>query len=154
MAFDASKMNQGGAASSGSMIGSALAGSQAWGIPDGFDTQGFLGAAKRNFVTLQDAWDRADIAMVCELARGKDLAALQLHPEEFNAVARGGGVLKDAVLGHGPVRELVQAQQLGGGRTRCQTRTDLAQQCLTHRRSQAPPQGGAVQQGGGLAAGL
>ena len=39
-----------------------LAGSQTWGIPAGFDTEGFLGAAKRNFVTLQDAWDRADIA--------------------------------------------------------------------------------------------
>ena len=30
--------------------------------PPGFDTDGFLAAAKRNFVTLQDAWDRADIA--------------------------------------------------------------------------------------------
>ena len=43
------------------MIGSALAGSQNWGIPEGFDTQGFLEAAKRNFVTLQSAWDRSDI---------------------------------------------------------------------------------------------
>ncbi|RZL90659.1 MAG: Tim44 domain-containing protein [Variovorax sp.] len=51
----------GAAAAGGSMIGSALAGSQAWGIPTGFDADGFLTAAKRNFVTLQDAWDRADI---------------------------------------------------------------------------------------------
>ena len=36
-----------------------LAGSQTWGVPAGFDTEGFLAAAKRNFVTLQDAWDRA-----------------------------------------------------------------------------------------------
>lgn len=43
------------------MIGSALAGGQSWGVPTGFDVDGFLGAAKRNFVTLQDAWDRADI---------------------------------------------------------------------------------------------
>ena len=49
------------AAAGGSMIGSALAGSQNWGIPEGFDTQGFLDAAKRNFVTLQSAWDRSDI---------------------------------------------------------------------------------------------
>ncbi|MDB5730755.1 MAG: preprotein translocase subunit Tim44 [Variovorax sp.] len=48
----------------GSMIGSALAGGQSWGVPAGFDTEGFLAAAKRNFVTLQDAWDRADIAML------------------------------------------------------------------------------------------
>jgi predicted lipid-binding transport protein (Tim44 family) len=49
------------AGAGGSIIGSALVGSQTWGIPAGFDAEGFLGAAKRNFVTLQDAWDRADI---------------------------------------------------------------------------------------------
>jgi len=47
---------------SGSMIGSALGGAQTWGIPAGFDVDGFVTAAKRNFVTLQDAWDRSDIA--------------------------------------------------------------------------------------------
>jgi predicted lipid-binding transport protein (Tim44 family) len=45
----------------GSMIGSALAGSQSWGVPAGFDSAGFLHAAKTNFVTLQAAWDRSDI---------------------------------------------------------------------------------------------
>lgn len=30
-------------------------------VPPGFDTDGFLAAAKRNFVTLQDAWDRSDL---------------------------------------------------------------------------------------------
>jgi len=45
----------------GSMIGSALAGSQNWGIPAGFDTEGFLAAAKRNFTTLQAAWDKRDL---------------------------------------------------------------------------------------------
>ena len=49
-------------ASAGSMIGSALSGSQSWGIPADFDVAGFVAAAKRNFVTLQDAWDRADIS--------------------------------------------------------------------------------------------
>jgi len=43
------------------MIGSALAGAQSWGVPAGFDADGFLVAAKRNFVTLQDAWDKSDI---------------------------------------------------------------------------------------------
>ncbi|WP_103018620.1 Tim44 domain-containing protein [Alicycliphilus denitrificans] len=46
----------------GSMIGSALAGSQNWGVPADFDVAGFLAAAKRNFTTLQAAWDRSDIA--------------------------------------------------------------------------------------------
>lgn len=45
----------------GSMIGSALMGSQNWGVPTGFDSEGFLSAAKANFVTLQAAWDRSDI---------------------------------------------------------------------------------------------
>ncbi len=45
----------------GSMIGSALMGSQNWGVPAGFDSEGFLRAAKANFVTLQAAWDRSDI---------------------------------------------------------------------------------------------
>lgn len=57
MAFDAAKYGQG----SGVQIGSALGGSQNWGVPPGFDTEGFVSAAKRNFITLQDAWDRSDI---------------------------------------------------------------------------------------------
>ena len=49
------------AGATGSMIGSGLAGSQSWGIPAGFDAEGFLKASKTNFITLQDAWDRSDI---------------------------------------------------------------------------------------------
>ncbi len=48
-------------AAAGSLIGSALLGSQSWGVPAGFDAEGFLKACKVNFVTLQDAWDRADV---------------------------------------------------------------------------------------------
>jgi predicted lipid-binding transport protein (Tim44 family) len=51
----------GTARTSDSMIGSALGGPQGWGIPAGFDTDGFLSAAKGNFVTLQAAWDKSDI---------------------------------------------------------------------------------------------
>ena len=46
------------AAAGSSMIGAGLAGAQNWGVPEGFDANGFLEAAKRNFVTLQSAWDR------------------------------------------------------------------------------------------------
>jgi len=52
------------AVGSGVVIGSALDGTQTWGVPAGFDTEGFLAAAKRNFVTLQDAWDRNDLSML------------------------------------------------------------------------------------------
>jgi predicted lipid-binding transport protein (Tim44 family) len=48
----------------GSMIGSAIGGSRpasGWDIPVGFDSEGFLNAAKGNFITLQAAWDKADI---------------------------------------------------------------------------------------------
>jgi predicted lipid-binding transport protein (Tim44 family) len=46
----------------GARIGSSLmGGSQNWSIPEGFDVVGFVEAAKANFITLQDAWDRSDI---------------------------------------------------------------------------------------------
>ena len=45
----------------GAQPANVLQGSQSWGVPAGFDTDGFLTAAKRNFVTLQDAWDRGDM---------------------------------------------------------------------------------------------
>ena len=61
MAFDSSSQSSGSASGGGSMIGSGLAGSQAWGVPDGFDADGFLKACKANFLTLQDAWDKSDI---------------------------------------------------------------------------------------------
>ena len=59
MAFDASKALP--SAASGSMIGSSLLGAQSWGVPAGFDADGFLKACKANFLTLQDAWDRSDL---------------------------------------------------------------------------------------------
>ena len=55
----------------GSMIGSALeqpansgglSGPQGWGIPADFDITGFTEAARRNFITLQAAWDKSDEA--------------------------------------------------------------------------------------------
>lgn len=44
------------------LIGSALGDTPGWGVPDGFDTVGFLSASKANFINLQAAWDRSDIA--------------------------------------------------------------------------------------------
>jgi predicted lipid-binding transport protein (Tim44 family) len=60
--FDSSAASQSTGSMIGSGIGSGLGGSQTWGIPDGFDVDSFVTAAKRNFVTLQDAWDRSDIS--------------------------------------------------------------------------------------------
>ena len=55
--FDASN-------SGGSMIGAGLRGPQGWDIPADFDVTGFVEAAKRNFITLQDAWDRSDMDLL------------------------------------------------------------------------------------------
>lgn len=56
MAFDATKHAPGAV-----RIGSGLQGAQGWGVPAGFDTESFLASCKRNFVTLQDAWDKGDL---------------------------------------------------------------------------------------------
>jgi predicted lipid-binding transport protein (Tim44 family) len=67
--FDAQHAQHAQEAASGVRIGSGLAspqdglqGTQNWGVPAGFDAEGFLKAAKRNFVTLQEAWDRGDVS--------------------------------------------------------------------------------------------
>lgn len=60
--FDSSAASATTGSMIGSGIGSGLSGSQTWGIPAGFDVDNFVTAAKRNFVTLQDAWDRSDIS--------------------------------------------------------------------------------------------
>ncbi len=60
-AFDGTTLGSASPAATGSMIGSGLSGAQTWGIPEGFDSEGFLKAAKANFVSLQAAWDKSDI---------------------------------------------------------------------------------------------
>jgi predicted lipid-binding transport protein (Tim44 family) len=60
-AFDSTAPGSAPPSATGSMIGSGLSGSQTWGIPEGFDSEGFLAAAKANFVSLQGAWDKSDI---------------------------------------------------------------------------------------------
>jgi predicted lipid-binding transport protein (Tim44 family) len=84
MAFHASNP------SGGSMIGSALSGSQNWGIPAGFDTDGFLSAAKTNFVTLQAAWDKSDIpslrAMMTDAMLGEIRAQLAERETQHGAI--------------------------------------------------------------------
>jgi predicted lipid-binding transport protein (Tim44 family) len=72
MAFEAPAQ-----AAGGSMIGSALAGSQSWGVPAGFDSEGFLSAAKANFVSLQVAWDKSDISALRAMMTDSMLAEIQ-----------------------------------------------------------------------------
>jgi predicted lipid-binding transport protein (Tim44 family) len=79
-AFDA-----GAPQGSGSMIGSALKGSQNWGVPAGFDAEGFLKAAKANFVTLQAAWDASDIPALRAMMTDAMLAEIKGQLAERDA---------------------------------------------------------------------
>ena len=73
----------------GSMIGSALGGSQTWGIPADFDTQGFVNAAKQNFMTLQHAWDRSDISALRVMMTDTMLEEIKTQLAEREATANG-----------------------------------------------------------------
>ncbi len=70
------------AASGGSMIGAGLHGTQSWGVPAGFDAAGFVDAAKRNFITLQDAWDRSDIALLRSMMTDAMVAEIRTQLSE------------------------------------------------------------------------
>jgi predicted lipid-binding transport protein (Tim44 family) len=91
-----------GAAGGGSMIGSAigssLGGSQTWGIPAGFDTLGFVNAAKQNFMTLQQAWDRSDIAALRMMMTDSMLEEIKTQLAEREATASGQANQTDVVM--------------------------------------------------------
>jgi len=89
----------------GSMIGSALSGPQTWGIPAGFDTEGFLRACKGNFVKLQDAWDRADIPALRAMMTDEMLGEIQAQLREREAQAAGTANKTEVVM--------LEAQLLG-----------------------------------------
>ena len=96
-AFEASPAANGTSAQGGSMIGSALLGAQTWGVPAGFDSEGFLAACKTNFVTLQGAWDRSDISALREMMTDEMLDQIKTQLAERESHT-GGTVNKADVL--------------------------------------------------------
>ena len=105
-AFDAGPATSGPlGAGTGIQIGSALGGSANWGIPAGFDVTGFVEAAKRNFVSLQDAWDRSDIASLRALMTDDMVGEIRTQLAEREA-HRGAGPNKTDVV-------MLEAQLLG-----------------------------------------
>ena len=96
-AFEASPAANGTAAQGGSMIGSALLGAQTWGVPAGFDSEGFLAACKTNFVTLQGAWDRSDISALREMMTDEMLDQIKTQLAERESHT-GGTFNKTDVL--------------------------------------------------------
>ena len=112
MAFEPGKFGQpagangaAGGAGSGVQIGSGLAGSQDWGVPAGFDTPGFITAAKRNFVTLQDAWDRSDIESLRSMMTDGMLLEIKSQLAERDGQGSGQPNKTDVVM--------LEAQLLG-----------------------------------------
>ncbi|HYE41175.1 MAG TPA: TIM44-like domain-containing protein [Ramlibacter sp.] len=93
----------------GSAIGGqtrgALQGSQSWGVPAGFDTEGFLAAAKRNFTTLQDAWDRSDMATLRAMMTDEMVAELRGQMAERDRNPAPAGARTEVVM--------LEAQLLG-----------------------------------------
>lgn len=88
---------------SGLVIGSAL--SSGWSIPAGFDADSFLKAAKSNFILLQAAWDKADMATLRSMMTDDMLTEIsaQLAEREQHT---GGAVNLTEV-------QMLQAQLLG-----------------------------------------
>ena len=83
------QFDAGGGSAGGSIIGSALRGSQGWGVPSDFDVEGFIAAAKRNFITLQDAWDHSDIPALRAMMTDGMLAEIQSQLAERERGAPG-----------------------------------------------------------------
>ena len=100
--FDALKAPSEG---SGSMIGSSLTGSPTWAIPAGFDTDGFLRAAKANFVSLQAAWDKSDIGALRVMMTDTMLKEIQAQLAEREVRPGGPATLTEVVM--------IEAQFLG-----------------------------------------
>ena len=90
----------------GSMIGSGLEAAAAnWSVPADFDAPGFLEAAKRNFVTLQSAWDRGDVATLRSMMTDEMLSEIQTQLQEREAQSGGVANQTDVVM--------IEAQLLG-----------------------------------------
>ena len=92
-------------AASGSLIGSGLAGSQTWGIPEGFDVQGFLGSAKANYLSLQAAWDKSDINALRAMMTDDMLKEIQAQLAEREGHSGAPANLTEVVM--------IEAQLLG-----------------------------------------
>ena len=92
-------------ATGASMIGSGLASSQTWGVPDGFDAEGFLKSAKANFVSLQAAWDKSDINALRVMMTDTMLREIQVQLVEREVHTGGPLNLTDVVM--------IEAQLLG-----------------------------------------
>ena len=94
---------EGGVQRQGIVIGSAL--SNGWSIPPGFDAEGFVQAAKDNFILLQSAWDKADMTTLRAMMTDDMLAEISSQLAERERSSGGAP-------NHTEV-QMLQAQLLG-----------------------------------------
>lgn len=103
MAFDAAKYAP---PPGGVRIGSAVPGTQQpWGVPAGFDTEGFVAAARENFIALQQAWDRADMVVLRAMMTDEMLGEIRSQLAERERQLAGQANHTEVVM--------LQAQLLG-----------------------------------------
>jgi predicted lipid-binding transport protein (Tim44 family) len=96
----------------GVRIGSSLMGdSQNWFIPADFDVQGFVSAAKQNFISLQAAWDRADIAALRAMMTDSMLHEIQTQLAERGQLVQGPNLTEVVMI----EAQLLGIEDLGEG---------------------------------------
>ena len=106
--FDASAQ----AARHSTRIGASLIGHGAdWTIPDGFDAPGFVAAAKQNFISLQAAWDRADISALRIMMTDSMVAEIQSQLAERALMVQGPNTTEVVML----EAQLLGIEDLGEG---------------------------------------
>ena len=104
--------DSGAAPRSGVRIGSSLVGgNQNWFIPADFDVQGFVAAAKDNFISLQAAWDRADIPALRAMMTDSMLHEIQTQLAERGQLVQGPNSTEVVML----EAQLLGIEDLGEG---------------------------------------
>jgi len=97
---------------SGVRIGSSLiGGSQNWFIPSDFDVQGFVSAAKQNFISLQAAWDKSDIAALRAMMTDSMLHEIQTQLAEREHLVQGPNTTEVVMI----EAQLLGIEDLGEG---------------------------------------
>ncbi|TNF58856.1 MAG: Tim44 domain-containing protein [Burkholderiales bacterium] len=67
-------------------------------VPEGFDAEGFLRDSKANFVGLQAAWDRADVAALRAMMTENMLAEIQAQLAERERTGGRNGSVSEVVM--------------------------------------------------------
>ncbi len=106
-AFDAATYAPQG---SGSLIGSGIKASGQWSVPPEFDVNGFVTAAKANFLTMQGAWDRSDLGALRAMMTNDMLAEIRVQLAEREAHSGGAPNNTEVVMLDG---KLLGVEDLG-----------------------------------------